>query len=156
MAQGIIVELLEKQRADQLGVVDYASIIAGASVIERATSQSLIDSLPLLNRLMESARLRFYGYGPEAALTPTFPVTALGQCWAFASDSGRMGGRYATLTVQLGKPIYVTNVAIEHAARELTDQLESAIRSFRIIGYEDGDAMGNPWHLGSFAYDIGE
>lgn len=159
MARDVIAQVLETERADQLGMVDYASILAGASVIQRATSPSLVDSLPLLNRLMEQARLRFYGYGPEAALTPTFPVHALGQCWAFERDAkgtGKSGARYATLTVQLVKPIYVTRVVVEHAPKELTDQPETAIQRFRILGYKDKDASDEPWHLGSFQYDIGK
>jgi bifunctional DNase/RNase len=159
MVRDIMEEFLEKQRADQLGVVDYASISAGASVIrvgKRATSPSLVDSLPLLNRLMQHLGLRFYGYGPEAALTPTFPMNALGQCWAFESDPRQEGGRYATLTVELGKPIYVSSVVVEHVPKELTDQLHTSIRHFRILGYEDADASAEPWHLGSFTYDIGK
>ena len=159
MVGAVIANFLEKQRADQLGVVDYASRLAGASVIrvgKRATSPSLVDSLPLLNRLLKHAGLRFYGYGPEAALTPTFPLNALGQCWAFESNPKQEGGRYATLTVELGKPIYVSSVVVEHAPKELTDQLQTAIRDFRILGYKDSDAASEPWHLGSFKYDIGK
>jgi hypothetical protein len=156
MTRDVITKVIEKERADQLGVVDYASIVAGASVIKRATSPSLVDSLPLLNRLMKHARLRFYGYGPEAALTPTFPVNALGQCWAFERHPQRKGGRYATLTVQLGQPVHVTNVVVEHAPKELTNEPETAIQQFRILGYEDADATKEPWNLGSFQYDIGK
>jgi hypothetical protein len=154
-ARDVITKVLEKERADQLGVVDYASVLAGASVMKRATSPSLVDSLPLLNRLMQHARLRFYGHGPEAALTPTFPVNALGQCWAFERHpQERKGGRYATLTVQLGQPVHVTNVVVEHAPKELTNEPETAIQQFRILGYEDADATSEPWNLGSFQYDI--
>jgi hypothetical protein len=125
--------------------------------MKRATSPSLVDSLPLLNRLMQHARLRFYGHGPEAALTPTFPVNALGQCWAFERHpQERKGGRYATLTVQLGQPVHVTNVVVEHAPKELTNEPETAIQQFRILGYEDADATSEPWNLGSFQYDIGK
>jgi hypothetical protein len=156
-ARDVITKVLEKERADQLGVVDYASVLSGASVMTRATSPSLVDSLPLLNRLMQHARLRFYGHGPEAALTPTFPVNALGQCWAFERHpQERKGGRYATLTVQLGQPVHVTNVVVEHAPKELTNEPETAIQQFRILGYEDADATSEPWNLGSFQYDIGK
>lgn len=165
-AREVIANVLEVQQADQTGIRDYASVLMGASVIllgERATSPSLVDSLPLWNRLMQQAHLRFYGYGPEAALTPTFPTDALGQCWAFDNASKQKSntndysyGRYATLTVRLSQPIYVISVTIEHAPKELTDQLQSAIKEFRILGYEDADGAGRPWHLGSFQYDIGK
>jgi hypothetical protein len=158
--QILIEDVLEVEQADQTGIPDYASISAGAVVIrsgERATSPSLIDSLPLWNRLMKQAHLRFYGYGPEAALTPTWPTNALGQCWAFEKASQQNdAGRYATLTVRLGQPIHVTSVSVEHAPKELTDQLQSAIQEFRILGFEDANGTGEPWHLGSFRYDIGK
>jgi hypothetical protein len=162
--QKVIDDVLEVKQADQTGIPDWASISAGAVVIrsgKRATSPSLIDSLPLWNRLMKQVHLRFYGYGPEAALTPTWPTNALGQCWAFEQGSKQRRkfggyGRYATLTIRLGRPIHVTSVAVEHAPSELTDQLQSAIQDFRIFGFEDASGEGEPWYLGSFRYDIGK
>ena len=75
--------------------------------------------------------LRFYGHGPEAALTPTDPPDALGQCWSFLSEetvakkrrkpkSARdfTRGSVATLAVTLPKPIYVNSIAIEHPPLE--------------------------------------
>ena len=151
--------------ADGDGMLDFASIRSGATVVfagPRRTSPSLKDNLPLLNRLLASAKLRFYGHPPEAALNPTFPPNALGQCWAFEAgkgpspddESGNAVGRYATLTINLSEPVEIKSVTMEHAPRDLTPTPETAIRDFRVIGYEESDAKGTPIPLGSFRYEI--
>ena len=148
------------------GMFDFASIRSGATVVRfgpRRTSPSLKDNLPLLNRLLASAKLRFYGHPPEAALNPTYPQNALGQCWAFEAGRGPLQpeddadntvGRYATLTINLAEPVQIKSVTMEHAPRDLTPTPETAIRDFRVIGYEDTDANGTPVPLGSFRYEI--
>lgn len=148
------------------GMFDFASIRSGATVVRfgpRRTSPSLKDNLPLLNRLLASAKLRFYGHPPEAALNPTYPQNALGQCWAFEAGRGPLQpeddadntvGRYATLTINLAEPVQIKSVTMEHAPRDLTPTPETAIRAFRVIGYEDTDADGTPIPLGSFQYEI--
>jgi hypothetical protein len=169
----VIQKRLEIDLADKTGQVDHASLLNGATVIlggKRGTTRSLVDTLPVLNRLMQMAALRFYGYGPEAALTPTYPTYGLGQCWAFVQtplsdqikrrrfatdlDDDHKRGNFGTLTVSLPSPVLVKSVIIEHPPKGLTDQITSAIRSFRIIGYTDSMAVGKSWSLGSFEFDI--
>jgi hypothetical protein len=167
-------ELLEVERADRTGEYDHASILNGAKVIyggKRGTTKSMVDSLPLYNRLMQLAQLRFYGYGPEAAITPTYPPDALGQCWSFQqtplkdvlkrrrsskvdknSGDDHKRGNFGTLTISLPLPVKVQSVVLEHPPQGLTDQVSSAIRSFRIIGYTDNLATEKSWSLGSFEY----
>jgi len=147
----------ELERADQTGRIDYASIINGASVIrtgDRATTPSLSETLPVLNRVAAFLFLRFYGYGPEAALTPTRPPNALGQCWAFQKRDGNKHSAFAVLSIRLAKPIEVQRISIEHPPREVSDHVDSAIRTFRVLGFESPDAQGRAWALGSFEYKI--
>jgi hypothetical protein len=158
-----IASRLELQRADRTGRTDYASLAAGASLIRsgpRPTSPSLVDTLPLVNRWLHRVRLRFYGHGPDAALTPTNPPDALGQCWSFEGIPSRKRtsavGSLATLSVRLPEPVRVESIVIEHAMKERTDHKESAIREFRVFGYEDADASGDAVPLGAFIYDIGK
>jgi len=167
---GLIDKRLMVERADRTGKVDYASIQAGASVIysgPRTTSPSLVDKLPLFNRILAYWRLRFYGHGPEAAVTPTFPKNALGQCWSFEKNSSfkykptrnsykldQSNGRYATLSVRLPRPVQVSSVVIEHPPKEATNQVQSAIKNFRVVGYEDDMAEGKFRALGQFKYGI--
>jgi len=169
-----IEEQFEIVKADRLGKHDYASIRSGASVIytgRRQTSPSLVENLPLGNQFMATLGLRFYGHGPEAALEPTFPTDSLGQCWSFEKDGARKRvtikewagehdikngadrGEYATLAVKLSEPVYVTSVVIEHTPMSVSKNRESAIRKFRVIGFQEDDASGEPWHLGTALYN---
>ena len=167
-----IQERLELEIADQTGRYDFASIRNGAAVIgegPRATSHSLVQDLPVFNRLMAHTGLRFYGHGAEAALIPTDPPSALGQCWSFQSEGELMKkrkksaaaqdfsrGSVATLAVRLARPAYVHSVVIEHPPKEITDRIQSAIRAFRIVGYEDDVATKGSYELGRFEYKIGK
>jgi len=156
--ESAIEERLWKDAADLTGEVDYASIRMGAQVIRKGphrTSQSLIDNLPLANKVMHMAGVRFYGHGPEAALTPTFPRTALGQCWSFSGSnkSDRLSGNLGTLSVRLPKKIIATSILLEHQPEQYTNA-KTAPRLFRVIGYEDEHALSRPLELGMFEYDI--
>lgn len=168
-----IQDRLEIDIADHTGEIDYASLRNGAYIIRkgpRATSRSLIQSLPFFNRVLSFTGLRFYGYGAEAALTPTDPPDALGQCWAFQNEETAAKkkmtslhstqefsrGSFATLTVRLAKPVYVHSVVIEHPPLEVANRMESAVRIFRVIGYEDVMANEDAYELGRFEYKLGK
>lgn len=174
----IIVNRVDVHRADTTGIYDHASLKNGAEIIyggKRGTSKSLIDELPIINRILQKSNLRFYGFGPEAALTATYPLSALGQCWSFRqtplkdqlkerqlfenddlvpNDFKR--GNFGTLTIRLSEAILVDSVIIENASLRVTKQPESAIRSFRVVGYEDELASSKAWNLGSFEYNLKE
>jgi len=162
MIEKQISEMLEIEAADGTGKRDFSSIEAGASVIRkgyRKTSPSLVDSLPIGNRMLAALKLRFYGHQAEAALRETFPKYALGQCWSFEEDkvSHRFeatAGKFGTLSVNLPHDVNVESIMIEHPSKEITESIGTAIRSFRVIGYSDDEASGYPWDLGSFTYDI--
>lgn len=157
--------LLEIEDADRTGKFDYASVVHGARVLRRgprATSLSLYESLPLINRVLAYSKLRFYGHPPEVALRPTTTMYARGHCWSFGDEFSTsrarrqtqdgLRGEYATLTVALSQEITVTEVMIDHAPRSIANG-KSALKTFRVIGYEDIGAFGEPWELGSFQYD---
>ena len=160
--------LLESEDADRTGKFDYASIVNGAHVVRRgpyATSFSYYETLPLLNRILAFAKFRFYGHGPEAALVPkTGPLHGRGQCWSFSNESssvwarkraldgtnGDILGEYATLTVSLASAVMVTEVIVEHPRP--SSELSTAIKEFRVVGFEDSDAYAGPWELGTFTF----
>jgi hypothetical protein len=171
--------ILEKEDADLTGKYDFASIINGAKVLRRgpyATSSSLYETLPLLNRILAYTKLRFYGHPPEVALLPTFPIHARGQCWSFPNESTNalsrqrmvgsssgiiandLLGLYATLSVRLASAVYVTEIMVEHnptvipSHESSSSSSSSAIKHFRVLGFEDGGAFGDPWELGSFTF----
>ena len=159
--------LLEIEDADRTGKFDYASIVNGAQVVRRgpyATSYSLYETLPLVNRVLAYTKLRFYGHPPEAALVPTFPMHTRGQCWSFTNElssrrqagrgSGDMIGDYATLTISLPSAISVSEVLVEHIPPTITsDPTSSAMKEFRVLGFEDTGAFGELWELGSFVFN---
>lgn len=170
----IVEERLEMELADRTGEFDFASIYNGARIIRQgkwATSKSLVDSLPLGNRLLQLSQLQFYGFGPEAAISPTYPFNALGQCWSFQETpvaellkrrrsqianegDDHKNGNFGTLSVSLPNLVRVESVIIEHPPKGITDQIDSAIRAFRVIGFEDAGATTRSWALGSFEYNI--
>jgi len=163
--------LLEKEDADRTGKFDYASVIHGAQVLRRgpyATSYSLYEMLPLLNRFLAYTKLRFYGHPPEVALRPTFPMHARGQCWSFANEFSsprsprRPGiaddtiGEYATLSVSLSSAITVSEVVVEHISMNISSNPSTAMKVFRVLGFEDGRAFGEPWELGTYKFEVGQ
>lgn len=145
---------------------DYASLHAGASLVHEGvyrTSQSLVDELPVGNRLLSFMGLKDYGRRPDAALSPSFGENILGQCWAFRKEPNRieneadsLSGSLGSLVVQLSAPTQVEKVVIEHPPKHVTPRSESAIKYFRVIGFEDSECGKNPRLLGSFKYDIGK
>jgi len=158
---------LEIEDADRTGRHDYASVINDARVLRRgprATSSSRYETLPLLNRVLARARLRFYGHPPEAALRPAAgPLHARGQCWSFPHEEGATWqvdgapsqdgrGEYATLTVSLASSVAVSEVVIEHLPSTVSENPQTAIKDFRIVGYEDGGAFGEAWELGTYQF----
>jgi SUN domain-containing protein 1/2 len=160
---------LEIEDADRTGQFDYASVIYGARILRRgpfATSYSYYETLPLLNRLLAYSKLRFYGHPPEVALYPTFPMHARGQCWSFSNEAtsvrsrrlndvvaNDMVGEYATLTVSLVSAIRVTEIVVEHPPSDNSSS-STAIQEFRVLGFEDGGAFGEPWELGRYTFDV--
>jgi hypothetical protein len=153
---------LQLEWADRTGKVDYAALYNGAEILtngENPTTSSLFDNLPILNRMFAKLGLRFYGHGPDAALSPTFPVGSLGQCWAvekvMKTSASASAGNFATLSLRLAKPIYVKSVSIEQPPEQVTDnKAKSAIRKFRVFGFQSADASGQAWEIGSFEYLI--
>ena len=161
-AHAIIARHIGVELVDGNGKYDYATISSGATVVRtgpRRTSPSLRDNLPLMNRILAAAKLRFYGHPPEAALVPTTPKS-LGQCWAFDGskalpiDADMALGKYGTLSVNLGDAVEIKSVVVEHVQRDLSPTPETAVRHFRVWGFDDLDGQGQPLELGAFQYDI--
>jgi hypothetical protein len=57
------------------------------------------------------------------------------------------------LTVKLAKPVFADSIVIEHPTPEVTDRARTAIKTFRVFGFEDEDATSTPLALGSFSFD---
>lgn len=64
-------------------------------------------------------------------------------------------GEYATLAVRLARSTRVEEVVVEHPPEGVLGERDTAVKDFRVVGFEDRVAMGHPWMLGSFRYDSG-
>ena len=131
----IIDTSLETYKAGGTNRLDYASVRSDATVIRvgpRRTTLSVAENLSLVNRGLARAKLRFYGHGAEAALLPTFPPTANGQCWS-AVQEGYRPNLWTTASV-------------------VTDVMD---RSLRVLGgdwEEEDDERGGSYELETDPY----
>jgi hypothetical protein len=170
----MVAKRIEIERADRTGKHDYAALRSEAQIIRsgsRRTSPSLIETLPLINQLLSALGLRFYGHGAYAALEPTHPTGAMGQCWSFSKESEMTKiapklptreqdaidgepnrGKYATLAIKLASPIWVESIVIEHPYDSTFSNRDTAVRNFRVYGFQDEAADGEAWFLGEFEY----
>jgi len=142
---------LDAYQSKQDSRIDYASPQYGAKIIlSKTSSTSLVNTLPLWNKILHTLNLRFYGYGPTMALQHS---SLIGQCWSFTKDSKSNFGHYATLNIKLSKAINVTSVTLYHPQ---TNQMENAVQKFRLSCSSKNDDGGDDAisSLGTFQYDI--
>lgn len=103
---------------------DFALHTAGAVVIPSLTSPTL------------DVCSRVAGF-PMSCMTGRAPVTALhpsvhqGQCWPMKGNTGHLG-------VALARPIYITNVTIEHVHFKAAIDASSSPKDMELWGMIDG------------------
>merc|ERR1712176_559556 len=51
--------------------------------------------------------------------------------------------------------ITVAEVVVEHVSPNMSPDPSTAIKEFRVVGFEDGGAYGELWELGTFKFLIG-
>lgn len=138
--QQIITQAINRYAADGLGVTDFALYSGGARVIEKETSPPYRSSCnPLLAWTLGSSACT--SKPPQLALnvTPRLhhheivyltscqPDINLGNCWAFAGDSG-------VLSIDLQRSIAPTHVSIDHIPRMLAINTSTAPRHIEVFG----------------------
>lgn len=112
---------------DTLARPDLALHSAGARVIPSLTS-------PTFEIRPSSLRGLLTGNGYAVGRPP---VTALhyelhsGHCWPFAGSEGQLG-------VALAAPAYITDISIDHVAKEIAFDLRSAPREMELWGLVEG------------------
>lgn len=107
---------------DSVGRIDYALWSAGAYVITALTSPTYVPQLPWLWWPSSSARPTVQWKAPELALTPELH---LGYCWAMLGSNGNLG-------VALARSIIPRAVTVDHVAKPLLLQFESAPRDIEV------------------------
>ncbi|KAF7281469.1 hypothetical protein GWI33_004716 [Rhynchophorus ferrugineus] len=133
---------IELYEADNIGLMDYAAIYAGGSVVEISSetrpypTHRPFSLFKLVNLDMLS--------NPEEILRP---CVLPGSCFAF-------WGTYGRIKIRLGKAIEVGGVSLSHSSRLLlgVDGMTSAPKEFEVHGFTtENDNAGT--HLGGFEYD---
>lgn len=118
--------VIHRTQKDDLARVDFALNSAGAGVIPSLTS-------PTYN-VQPSA---FFGFLSGAARYARSPVNALnhetqvGYCWPFFGSQGQLG-------VQLVDRIFVTDVTVDHIAKEVAHNMRTAPRQMEVWGLLEG------------------
>lgn len=111
---------------DDLARVDFALNSAGAGVIPSLTS-------PTYNVQPKA----FFGFISGAARYARSPVNALnhetqvGYCWPFFGSQGQLG-------VQLVDRVFITDVTVDHIAKEVAHNMRTAPRQMEVWGLLEG------------------
>lgn len=127
----LVEHLVEKSVAhhsqkDDIARVDFALNSAGAGVIPSLTSQTF--------NVQPKA---FFGFISGAARYARSPVNALnhetqvGYCWPFFGSQGQLG-------VQLTDRVLITDVTIDHIAKEVAHDLRTTPRQMEVWGLLEG------------------
>ncbi|KAH9856550.1 hypothetical protein C2E23DRAFT_881895 [Lenzites betulinus] len=117
---------------DMLARVDYALHSAGAHIIPSLTSDTA--EVRPLGVFSQITGLLTGGNGFAVGRPP---VTALhheihtGHCWPFPGSQGQLG-------VALAAPVYVSDITIDHVAKEVATDMRSAPRQMELWGLVEG------------------
>ncbi|CAL1716274.1 unnamed protein product [Somion occarium] len=123
---------VSKFSKDTLAKTDYALHSGGARIIPSLTSETFeIRPQGITSQIVGMLTGNGYAIGRP-------PVTALhheihnGHCWPFAGSKGHLG-------VALSAPVYVTEVTIDHVAKEVATDMRSAPRQMEVWGLVEGN-----------------
>lgn len=116
---------------DTLARPDFALHSGGARIIPSLTSPTFeIRPSNLRSQLIGLVTGNGYAIGRP-------PITALhhelhnGHCWPFAGPEGQLG-------VALAAPTYITDISIDHVAKEVAFDMRSAPRKMEVWGMVEG------------------
>ncbi|RPD52617.1 hypothetical protein L227DRAFT_514558, partial [Lentinus tigrinus ALCF2SS1-6] len=107
---------------ESVGMVDYALWSAGAYVIAALTSPTYTSHMSWARWASSSTRPALQWRPPELALSPE---VHLGYCWAMLGSRGTLG-------VTLARTVIPRAVTIDHVAKPLLLQVESAPRDVEV------------------------
>ena len=137
--------------ADGVGMIDWASLTAGASIVQKLSSPTFTEDkawIPtdLYHKLGFNHRIG----KREEVITPS--TKKAGDCWPFKGKSGNV-------TIKLHTHIHPTSVSLEHIPKEVTTRPFTAPRRFRVWGRTTTDIKEEPVLLHTppqtyFEYDL--
>lgn len=112
-----------KYSKDTLATPDYALFTAGARVVPSITSDTLLlKAAPRLGKWFAGMQ-DVEGRSPATALHPD---NSVGSCWPFEGDRGQLG-------VLLSRRVVVSDITIEHAAKELSPDIKTAPKQIEVV-----------------------
>ncbi|PVG04261.1 hypothetical protein CPB86DRAFT_778529 [Serendipita vermifera] len=125
-----LVELaVQRWGKDDIAKADYAGYFSGARVIPQLTTQTYkIEDRSFWGRWGVFGSTATEGRPPVTALHPDIHV---GNCWPFKGSSGQIG-------VMLSRSIIISEVTIDHAAKEVAFDVRSAPKKMELWGLVDG------------------
>lgn len=125
VVQQLVNTAIHKYSLDILARPDYASYIAGARINPFLTSATYLHQPTAFMPRMISKILSIgstWSHPPAVAIHAS---NAVGMCWAFPGSQGQLG-------VKLAKPIYLTDIAIEHVHPDIAHDATTAPREIEI------------------------
>ncbi|WBW71528.1 spindle pole body SUN domain protein Sad1 [Schizosaccharomyces osmophilus] len=139
---------VENYIGDPVSLPNFALLSTGADVLPFLTTKNYVKRpssfLPkAASYLFDSLTIR--GHEPNMALQSTNGVA---MCWSFQGSEGQLG-------ISLSRPVYVTNVTVEHVNQKVAHDLSSAPKEIEVWG-QDVHQNGKKGfsYLGSLLYNI--
>lgn len=123
MLQELVDAAILKYSKDTLATPDYALFTAGARVVPSITSDTLLlKAAPRLGKWFAGMQ-DVEGRSPATALHPD---NSVGSCWPFKGDKGQLG-------VLLSRRVVISDITIEHAAKELSPDIRTAPKAIEVV-----------------------
>jgi SUN domain-containing protein 1/2 len=123
LLQDLVDAAILKYSKDTLATPDYALFTAGARIVPSITSDTLVlKSASTVGKWLAGSR-DIEGRSPATALHPD---NSVGSCWPFRGSQGQLG-------ILLSRRVVITDVTIEHAAKELSPDTKTAPKSIEVV-----------------------
>lgn len=133
VVQSLIDAALLQYSKDVLGRPDYALFTGGARVIPAITSPPLeLRPSGLLKRAISLVSGGSGTIRGRPAVTALHPDLTVGSCWAFAGPTAQLG-------VRLSRKVVVSDITIEHAAKEVAYDVSTAPSDFEVWGIVESE-----------------
>lgn len=125
---------------------DYALSTAGASILSTGRTQVMLTPLPQwMSMLGLSGIGKLFVNGAHRVIQPS---NEPGECFAFSG--------HGEIIIKLIKTVFIDAVTVEHITPNISPDghILSAPSLFSVYGMETANEPNNPYHLGTFKYDI--
>lgn len=125
---------------------DYALSTAGATILSTGRTRVMLTPLPQWMSVLGLSGIgKLFVNGAHRVIQPS---NEPGECFAFSG--------HGEIIIKLIKPIFIDAVTVEHIPPNISPDghILSAPSLFSVYGMETANEPSNPYHLGTFKYDI--